>query len=356
MLEAREYQTRIVKAALTHLSGNAKTASVLIESPTGSGKSVMGLMICQALQKKHGYTIGWSAMRRNLLTQVARENIEKSFNVKMVFISMFDKNPPKVDVLVVDEAQHDSTSSMTFVHTRIKPKIVVGLTATPYRSDRLGLCFDKIIKDCGIHQLIYDGFLSKYHHYTIDAFTPESVAQVYLSDPEKWGKSVVFFHKIQQCRKIKALLDKAGVRTELVTATSDKEEQLAAFENGDVDVLINMMILVEGFDSPSLQTVFVRPSTKGCTVQMAGRVFRKYPGLAYKQIVQCKATKYSFLRHAKPTEQYSQENGVWRSLTPNAKIDQIAAASVKAIAAAVVEFNPASLTGFRKKMSFNDFD
>ena len=52
-------------------------------------------------------------------------------------ISMFDKNPPAdVDLLVVDECQHDAADSMAHIHNVVKPKMILGLTATPFRSDR----------------------------------------------------------------------------------------------------------------------------------------------------------------------------------------------------------------------------
>ena len=67
--------------------------------------------------------------------------------------------------------------------------------------------------------------------------------------------------------------------------------------------MINMLILSEGFDCPSLQTVFCRPSGRLCTVQMGGRVFRKFPDLAFKQVVQCAQTRHPFPRTATPAEQ-----------------------------------------------------
>ncbi len=56
-----------------------------------------------------------------------------------------------------------------------------------------------------------------------------------------------------------------GVSAEVVTATSDRERQIEDFEAGRTEVLLSMAILTEGFDCPSLQTVFCRPSSKGPT-------------------------------------------------------------------------------------------
>ena len=56
------------------------------------------------------------------------------------------------------------------------------------------------------------------------------------------------------------------------------------------------MVLTEGFDDPTLQTVWVRPSGRGPTIQMAGRVLRKC-GDMVKQIVQCRETRHPFHTH-----------------------------------------------------------
>ncbi len=198
----------------------------------------------------------------------------------MQLISMFDKCPPKVDLLIVDEAQHDAAMSMGNLHSAIKPELTLGLSATPFRTDRVKLCFEKSITDAGIGQLIQDGYLSRYHHYTIPAYTPESVAWFFSRDRRRWGKSLLFFHRYDQCLKCQRLLAAEGVHAEIVTGHTDRERQLEDFAAGRTDVLINMAILTEGFDCPSLKTVFCRPSGKGCTVQMGGRVFRQHPEAA----------------------------------------------------------------------------
>ena len=331
-VDPREYQQRIVTKAIQMFAGRymnrvgdleAPSNSVMIESPTGSGKTVMGLMIAKYLQDTERLKIGWVAMRRNLLKQTAEENANRGFNVDLKLISMFDKQPPEVDMLIVDEAQHDAATSMANLHCQLRPKKILGLTATPFRTDRVKLCFDHIIKDAGIHRLIQDGYLSPFRHYTIPEYTPESVASFFSREPDRWGKSLVFFHKASDCHQCCRLLAEAGVTAEVVTAITDRDRQIADFENGDIQVLINMNILTEGFDCPSLQTVFCRPSVKGCTIQMAGRVLRQCEGVPMKQIVQCTHTKHPFLKTAMPAEQYDWMDGEWRTLKVNERLVEI---------------------------------
>jgi len=310
---------------------------VMIESPTGSGKTVMGLMLARFLQQRHGFRVGWVAMRRNLLRQAAAENERRGFGLQMQTISMFDKNPPEVDMLVVDEAQHDAARSMAILHDRIRPQKVLGLTATPYRSDRIKLCFEQVITDVGIQQLIQDGYLSRYHHYTMPEYSPAAVAEFYAREPERWGKSLLFFHRLEQCQQCQAELAARGIGSEVVSGKSNRERQLDDFFASRTEVLISMAILAEGFDCPELKTVFCRPSGKGCTVQMGGRVFRRCPNIERKQIVQCKSTRYPIQRTATPDEQYVWMADQWRSLKSNSKLEAMAANALRLVATCQAE-------------------
>ncbi len=331
-IQPRPYQQRIVNKAVD-LFTNKRLRSVLIDSPTGSGKTIMGLLIARVLQERLGVRVGWVAMRRYLLAQARTENEQRRIGVRAEFLSMFDRGPPtELDLLVVDEAQHDAAQSMAYLHQRIRPRFILGLSATPFRADRIKLCFDSVLKDAGIQTLIQDGYLSPYHHYTIPRHTPDRVVECYLNDRPRWGKSILYFHTLQQCHVADSLLRAGGVRSEVVSGDSDREVQLDAFRSGQVDVLVNCMMLSEGFDCPELKTVFCRPSCKGVTIQMAGRVLRQHPEFPYKQIVQCMKTRWPFPRTAAPALQYVWSDGQWRSLQANPFINQVNARALQALA------------------------
>lgn len=351
-VQLRPYQQRIVSKAVSMFLGaglgrdgvpEPAARSVLIESPTGSGKTVMGLSAAARLVAERRartgeeLVVGWVAMRRNLLAQAEAENRRWGFGLDLKLMSMFDKAPPKVDLLVVDEAQHDAARSMADLHSTARPDWILGLSATPYRTDRVKLCFDKVIRDAGIHQLIQDGYLSAYHHYTIPRYEPQAVAECFARDPERWGRTLIFFHKHEECLRCQQALERAGHAAEIVTATSDRERQLDDFVSGRSQVLLNMAILTEGFDCPALRTVFCRPSTKGCTIQMGGRVFRKHPDHPFKQVVQCQETRNPFVKIATAAEQYVWEGEGWKALKPNRQLDQLTDRSLKMLSQTNVE-------------------
>jgi len=356
-IEPRDYQRRIVRQITDMFAGKHSSKdgaitpsirSIMVESPTGSGKTVIGMMAAKIIQEKSTVPLGicWVAMRRNLLAQASRENIEKGFNLRDIhFTSMFDKVARETVklktsghqiLLVIDECHHDATSSMSHLYNIIQPNFVLGLSATPYRTDKMALCFNKVIKDCGIHQLIAAGYLSPYDHYSIDKWTPGTVVERFAAEPERWGKSVMFFKNLEECFLTRTLLDAHGFKSEVVTGESDAEQQIDDFQRGNVRILINCMKLTEGFDCPDIQTVWVRDSGKGTTTQMAGRVFRIHPDLPRKQVVQSKLTRWPCLKTAMSKVQYSWQNGEWLSLTINPKIDLMAQNARMAIASTTV--------------------
>jgi len=305
--------------------------------------------------------VGWVAMRRNLLSQVSGENTGKGINIDNFHpTSMFERRPAelvqarqegKKILLIIDEAQHDAANSCSHLHNIIQPDFVLGMTATPFRTDSMKLCFSKVIKDAGIHQLIQDGYLSRYHHYTIPDWNPTTVADHYAAEPERWGKSIFYFLTTDDCWKLHAELQSRGIVSDVVTgatSASFREEQLFAFREGDVPCLINCMVLTEGFDDPSLATAWVRDSGKGPTMQMAGRAFRKYPELPHKNVVQSKLTRWPMLRTAMPEEQYLWQEDMWRSLKVNPKLNEINNNARLAIAMTNVEL-PAWLVSRQEK-------
>jgi superfamily II DNA or RNA helicase len=161
--------------------------------------------------------------------------------------------------------------------------------------------------------LIQDGYLSAFDHYTIPKWDVSQLADSYCTEPDRWGKSLVFFHTLEECFALDTILRSRGVASDVVTGNSDRDRQLDAFRNGQIQVIVNCMVLTEGFDDPSLRTVWVRPSGRGPTVQMAGRVLRKYGDLP-KQIVQCRDTRRPFQKTATPLQSYLFQCDEWRSL------------------------------------------
>ena len=255
-LEPRDYQARIIAKAFDAFV-NSKFQSILIESPTGSGKTAIGLILCKLLEEKFGYSFGWVAMRRKLLLQAAKEN-DRIGVKKIRFISMFDKNPPKFDFMISDEGHHDAAATMANLHQTSGSRLSLMLTATPYRTDRIKLSFDKIINDCGVRFLIEKGYLSQFERLVIPDWLPATVSERFLQDRERWGKSVIYMKNKDLCHETQERLMAGGVKAAVMLGSQSNDERnelFERFEDGDLQALINVYLLSEGFDCPALNTV-----------------------------------------------------------------------------------------------------
>jgi len=375
-VESRPYQTEILKD-LTHAIESGIT-SVIVDSPTGSGKTFMGLeacrrMVTEILPKLHGVSpdeigVAWIAMRSNLLTATNEVNsryfIEEitepgQFCPNLHTVSMFQRDSKfmrkyKIRIAVMDEAHHDTTESMARVYGDIDPQYCIGLTATPFRMDQNRLGFQKVIKKAGYRYLIDDGYLAGFNHWSItNEWSPEAVANTYLESPDAWGSSVMFFLNREECETASRVLTEGGVSNTIVHGESDRESQIEDLQNGKVQVVISMAILAEGFDFPALQSVFVRDSqSKGLVMQMAGRALRKFTMPDGKQkvanVIQSSKSHYPFTRFARARNQYVKSNGRWSSIKPNDNVEKHVEISLKGLVVAKVD--KSSLDRLRKNM------
>ena len=284
--ERRNYQVEAIAECLAALA-DRKRDSVLIESPVGSGKTYMALEVIHQFQAALGRPIkvGWVAPRRLLLQQTMEANRELyQDNIRPV--SLFEKVPPEVELAVLDEAHHEATQSCVLLYEKMKADFVLGLSATPLRTDRMKLSFQETVTTCSIDRLIREGYLSPFHSYMLPHYGPQIVGECYLNSPERWGKSLAFFHTVMECCQFQKVLAQAGVPCEVVTAESDKDRQLEDFVAGRVRVIANVSMLTEGFDQPDVQTIFARDASRLPTIQMCGRGLRKADGKGFCNVVQ----------------------------------------------------------------------
>ena len=229
-------------------------------------------------------------------------------------MSLFAKAPPEADLVVLDEAHHEATQSCVLLYEKMKAAYVLGLSATPLRTDRMKLSFQETVTTCSIDRLIREGYLSPFHSYMLPHYGPQIVGECYLNSPERWGKSLVFFQTVMECCQFQKVLAQAGVPCEVVTAESDKDRQLEDFVAGKVRVIANVSMLTEGFDQPDVQTIFARDASRLPTIQMCGRGLRKADGKEFCNVVQSAKTSYLFEKVTPAQRRFKLMNGQWMAL------------------------------------------
>ena len=329
----RQYQEDAVVACLDRF-GQAGIKSVMLESPVGSGKTLMALQIIQRLQQRLGrrLRVNWVAPRHHLLQQVMEVN--QGLNREDIRpVSLFEKYPPTADFVVLDEAHHEATQSCVLLYEKMHNQWTLGLSATPLRTDRMKLSFQDTVATCSIGRLIRDGYLSPFHSYLLPHYDTVTVAECYLHEPQRWGKSLVFFPTIRECFDFQERLRQGGVECEVVTADSDKDRQLEAFVANRVKVIANVLMLTEGFDQPDVQTIFARDASRLPTIQMCGRGLRCAPGKSQCNIVQSCNTSYLFEKVAPAQNAFRMMDGKWLALRDGtAEINSTLARSLELLA------------------------
>lgn len=330
-LQMRPYQLEAHKALDDFYADGGRRG--VVNLPTGCGKTITGL---DYGRKRNGRML-WIAHRDELITQPieamqvvwpeASTGIVKAEKNEMyaqcIFASIqtlhrrLDQLPTfgPEDLVVVDECHHAAAG--TYKKTleavgafRPDGPPVVGLTATVERGDRVGLdsVFQEIVYQYQLLQAIRDGYLVNLKveqvHLNVDfdeihtvagdfnqseldeallrANVAQAVAEAYV-EHAAGKKAIVFTVSVDQAKRTAAALQAEGVAAEWLSGdlpTKERREILKRLKTGETQVVVNCMVLTEGFDEPTVECVVVARPTKSRSlyIQMIGRGTRKAPG------------------------------------------------------------------------------
>ena len=218
---------------------------------------------------------------------------------------------PEADLLFIDEAHRACAMTYKKVIEAYPSARIVGLTATPCRGDGRGLggVFEKLIEGPQVPDLIEKDHLVKTRVYApvdsqpnlkgvgikqgdykigqlADRMNTDKLVGNILVPWLKYGerrKTVIFAVDVAHSLHIRDEFVKAGVRAEHIDGSTPKDERnetLARLGRGDIDIVVNCMVLTEGWDMPDVGCcVLARPTRQlGLYRQMIGRVLRPAPG------------------------------------------------------------------------------
>ena len=325
-MNLRPYQNEAVSAIEEEWQeGRKKTLLVL---PTGCGKTIVFCKIAEN-RVKMGDRVLILAHRDELLNQAAdklqkstglmtaKEKAEESclgswFRVvvgsvqSMMRENRLNKFPEDYfSTIIIDEAHHCLTDSYQRVLEHFDGAQVLGVTATPDRSDmrNLGQYFDSLAYEYTLPRAIKEGYLCRIQAMTVplnidisgvktqsgdyalaDVGTALDPYLEQIADEMKKHcadrKTVVFLPLIKTSQKFCHLLQARGFLAAEVNGESEnRAEILSAFDRGEYDVLCNSMLLTEGWDCPSVNCIVVLRPTKVRSLycQMVGRGTRLSP-------------------------------------------------------------------------------
>lgn len=212
--------------------------------------------------------------------------------------------------IIIDEAHHAAAPSYRRILDYFDNALTLGVTATPQRSDntRLTDVFTEITYYKTIVDLINEGWLARLVGYRINTNTDISEVQTregdYISSqlqdaidtPERNAiivgsymeicpnaKAIAFCAGVEHAYNLAASFKAAEIPTEVIigtTATQDRQEIIDRFSTGKTKVLVNVGVLTEGFDEPSIEAIILARPTRSTLLytQIVGRGTRLFEG------------------------------------------------------------------------------
>lgn len=297
-----------------------ESGSYLIQMCCGAGKTFTFSKI-----KRRGKVL-LLAHREELITQPAEEydcpvGIEMAKQVsngeEVILASTASLSrklekfsPEEFDTIIYDEAHHATANNNKKILEYFNPRLLLGFTATPNRSDGKGLdeVFSDIIYEYPIEQAMKDGNLCPIECKRVeldydlegvknsggdfnltDLFERMKGTEFGISDAYKKharGKTIIFGVNIEHCEKISSLIPNSKV---ISGKTKNRHEIVEEFKNGDLDCIVNCMVFTEGTNIPCIETViWARPTqSEALYTQGVMRGARLYDGKESMLLIDC---------------------------------------------------------------------
>jgi len=258
----------------------------------------------------------------------------------------------KFDTLIVDECHHAAARSYITVIRALAPNYLVGLTATPWRTDEKSLrnIFGDAIYSKSIIEAMNQGWLSEVdYRLLIDNipwkdfprlsktsltvkqlnslfFIPQLEEAIIQKIYEHWEdidnpRTLIFCKTIRSAERIAGIINRIGfAKAEVISSKLlpgerriDREIKLMKFRDGEIDILCGVDVFNEGIDVPDVNLlVFLRVThSRRIFVQQLGR------GLRWKKDKVVRVLDFvSDIRRIAALIKMESENEAWRSNRP----------------------------------------
>jgi len=338
-MQLRNWQQKIIDQFPLIIS---KYRRFILKAPTGAGKTVLAseiverfykdkniLVLCHrlvlleqlesALGKKHN-------VRKLVSTDTGQafDGYDILLSTNMRAKEMLSDAIARADLIIVDEAHRVSPNGIAYKRIledfskNAKPEAhFVGLTASPERStndqrDQLNLAFEAIIDCANINDLIDEGVLVQpvyrphfVHDLELDKIDISSgdfpvtklapaIIKSSMIDYACWSYgeerlkisprpcSAWFCADVSVANATLEKIEELGITAAIITAGTPIKERmtlLAQHENGEIEAMVSVGVLAEGWDNPHCNIiVHLRPTlSKVLWGQSVGRGLRAAP-------------------------------------------------------------------------------
>lgn len=324
-IELRDYQQEATKnlqkmredgktiALLYHATGVGKTITVATDAKAVGGRTLFLVNALKlASQAQETFDKVWPEATLGEYTGSQKDMTQTVIfaTVQSISKDLEKFSPTDFDYLIVDECHHAAANTYQKIFTYFHPKFILGLTATPERSDGEDMLelFQNVAHKMDLKTAVERGILVpircvrvktnidltdvringiKYNSQDLESklFIPERnqlIVDTYLRYVNG-KKTVIFCASVDHAAEIAKLLRDNGVKAEAVSGRDRvevREKILKDYETGSTNVLCACDLLNEGWDSPHTTVLFMARPTMSKTIylQQLGRGTRRCPG------------------------------------------------------------------------------
>ena len=224
---------------------------------------------------------------------------------------------PPADILLFDECHRTPCATMQAIVARYPRAHVLGLTATPMRSDgqELGNDYDVMVQGPSNRWLTEHGYLVPCDVVSPPQPTDDAMAMDPVEAYRRYGEGRVCIVFAESVAHAKHLAERFGGA--LIIGETPREERERIRESmmrGETRVVVGVDVFIEGWDVPAASiAIFARRfGVLGGFLQACGRVLRPFPGKARACVIDLYG---SVLLHGLPDEDrlWTLEKGAVRT-------------------------------------------
>lgn len=324
--------------ALEKLQQDNKHKALLI-SATGTGKTYLSAF---AVKKAKPKRLLFLAHREQILKQACKTFAKiipdiqygilsanyKDFHKPYLFatINMLSKEenltqfaPTHFDYIIIDETHRAGASSYLKILNYFQPQFLLGMTATPERTDGFDIyqLFDhNIAYEIRLNQAMQENLLCPFHYFgitditvddqeindnsTFNDLTTDARVTHIINQSQYYGfsgerlRGLIFCSHIEEAQILSQKFNERGFHTIALSGKDSQETRTNAIHKLEqkerstgLDYIFTVDIMNEGIDIPAInQIIMLRPTKSAIIfVQQLGRGLRKYPQKDYVVIL-----------------------------------------------------------------------
>lgn len=318
----KETRKEFDKALLISATGTGKTYLSAFDVKQSKAKKILFVAHRKVILQRS--QISYQKILKNKKMEIFDSNYQINDKDEVVFAMVQTLNKEKnlnifskdyFDYIIIDEVHHGGAMTYQNIFKYFKPKFLLGITATPERTDDFDIykLFNyNIAYEIRLQDAMKEELLCPFHYFgisdisindeiinektSINILTSDERVKHILEKSRYYSYSgnklhcLIFVSKVEEAKILaKKFLERGIKALALSSENSDneREDAIKKLEQGEIEYIISVDIFNEGVDIPCVnQIILLRPTSSAIVyIQQLGRGLRKNKNKNYTVIL-----------------------------------------------------------------------